>query len=158
MDNTPFRPEKPKRQPLFPEFEYWIVRHKPLRVIKVPVMHWSYQFGRQGHFVKQTFLGGGYIKISTICLGIDHSFGDGPPVIFEDAVLYGGAVDVRERYCTLEEALEGHEKLVAEELKRYGAWLPWERQRMLSGPTTSHQGSTEHSGTSQTTSADGVRA
>ena len=47
--------------------------------------------------------------ISTVWLGLDHSFGDGPPLIFETMV-FGGAFDQDgERWSTKEQALAGHE-------------------------------------------------
>lgn len=49
-------------------------------------------------------------KVSTVLLGIDHSFGfGGPPVIFETMVFPGNDM---ERYSTKEEALEGHKRMV----------------------------------------------
>lgn len=57
--------------------------------------------------------------ISTVWLGIDHSFGSGPPVIFETMVFatsedmesLGPDLDM-ERYCTEEQARVGHEAMV----------------------------------------------
>src|SRR4051812_15869220 len=52
----------------------------------------------------------GYV-VSTIWLGIDHSFGDGPPLIFETMVFGPGNVDNERRlYATEQEALAGHEE------------------------------------------------
>jgi hypothetical protein len=49
------------------------------------------------------------IQVSTVFLGMDHSFGDdGPPILFE-TMIFGGALDgYQERYSTWEEAEEGH--------------------------------------------------
>ena len=53
--------------------------------------------------------------ISTVWLGLDHSFGRGPPLIFETMVFKDREnlreVDV-ERYATEAEAREGHERMV----------------------------------------------
>lgn len=53
--------------------------------------------------------------VSTVHLVFDHSFGDGPPLIFETMVFRNeddmGELDV-ERYATREEALAGHEAMV----------------------------------------------
>ena len=47
-------------------------------------------------------------KISTVWLGLNHQFGNGPPLIFETMV-FGGKYDgEQERYSTLEEAQNGH--------------------------------------------------
>lgn len=48
--------------------------------------------------------------VSTIFLGIDHSYGEGPPILFESLTVGG----YMQRYCTLEEAVKGHKQLVKE--------------------------------------------
>ena len=52
--------------------------------------------------------------VSTVMLGIDHSFGmGGPPLLFE-TMTFGGELDeYQERYSTRAEALVGHAKAVA---------------------------------------------
>lgn len=57
----------------------------------------------------------GDAHVSTVLLGLDHNFGDGPPVIFETMV-FGYGDDEGEyqwRYRTKEEALAGHQRVVA---------------------------------------------
>lgn len=50
--------------------------------------------------------------VSTVFLGIDHNWGDGPPLIFETMV-FGGPMDENQvRYSTYEEALRGHDLMV----------------------------------------------
>uniref|UniRef100_A0A6M3JQR8 Uncharacterized protein n=1 Tax=viral metagenome TaxID=1070528 RepID=A0A6M3JQR8_9ZZZZ len=52
------------------------------------------------------------ISVSTVFLGLDHSFGDGPPLLFETRV-FGGALDQeQERYTTWEQAEAGHKEMV----------------------------------------------
>ena len=53
------------------------------------------------------------IIVSTVFLGLDHGWDDNrPPVLFETMV-FGGSLDQeRERYCTLDEAVAGHERMV----------------------------------------------
>ena len=54
----------------------------------------------------------GDVCVSTVWLGMNHSFGSGPPLIFETMV-FGGALDEEcERYHTEAEALHGHEEMV----------------------------------------------
>lgn len=51
----------------------------------------------------------GEFSVSTVWLhGIDHGFGDGPPVIFETMVFGGKWDQEMARYCTEEEAMRGH--------------------------------------------------
>ncbi len=53
------------------------------------------------------------VEVSTVWIGIDMNFGDGPPLIFETMV-FGGEYDQRmRRYTTREEAYAGHEEIVA---------------------------------------------
>ena len=51
------------------------------------------------------------IRISTVFLGIDHSFG-GVPILFETMIFGGVHDDYQERYCTWIEALAGHKRAV----------------------------------------------
>lgn len=56
----------------------------------------------------------GNLRVSTVFLGIDHAFQEGvKPILFE-TMTFGDDLDRQQRYCTKEEALQGHAKLVAE--------------------------------------------
>ena len=49
-------------------------------------------------------------RISTVFLGLDHSWGDGPPLLFE-TMIFGGKHDGYKTRCsTWAEALEMHKK------------------------------------------------
>lgn len=51
-------------------------------------------------------------EVSTVWLGLDHSFMEGPPLIFE-TMIFGGEYDSEcWRYSTEAQALEGHEAAV----------------------------------------------
>lgn len=50
------------------------------------------------------------IKVSTVFLGLDHSFNGGKPLLFETMIFGGGYDDYQERYTTWEEAEKGHKK------------------------------------------------
>ncbi len=53
-------------------------------------------------------------RVSTVLLGLDHNFGPaGPPILFETMIFGGKHNDYQERYATLAEAEEGHERAVA---------------------------------------------
>ena len=55
----------------------------------------------------------GDVRVSTVFLGMDISFGHGEPVLFE-TMIFGGVHDkYQERYHTLEESMIGHEKAVS---------------------------------------------
>ena len=52
------------------------------------------------------------IRVSTIFMGLDHSWGRGKPLIFETMV-FGGVLDNEmDRYSTWEEAEAGHASMV----------------------------------------------
>lgn len=54
--------------------------------------------------------------VSTVFLGLDHGFGDGPPILFETMVFRGEgdlADEYQERCSTWEEALLMHERAIA---------------------------------------------
>jgi len=48
------------------------------------------------------------VSVSTVFLGLDHSWGDGPPMLFE-TMIFGGEHDEDQwRYSTWGEAVAGH--------------------------------------------------
>lgn len=56
----------------------------------------------------------GPVRVSTVWLGIDHRFGEGPPIIFETMV-FGclALLEYQTRACTENEALAQHAHAVA---------------------------------------------
>ena len=52
--------------------------------------------------------------ISTVFLGIDHNFYEGPPILFETMIFENDSYSeiYCDRYCTWQEAEEGHKKAV----------------------------------------------
>lgn len=56
--------------------------------------------------------------VSTVWLGIDHGFGDGPPVLWETMIFAKGQGDPlnldcwEQRYTSRKDAVEGHAKVV----------------------------------------------
>lgn len=55
----------------------------------------------------------GDTDVSTVFLGLDHSFGDGPPLLFETMIFnHPELEDYQERYTTWEEAEAGHARAV----------------------------------------------
>ena len=51
------------------------------------------------------------ITVSTVFLGLDHSFGSGRPLLFETLVFGGKHDGDMERYSTWEEAEIGHKQM-----------------------------------------------
>lgn len=69
---------------------------------------WSHEYRR----VAQDYVG--EIHVSTVFLAINHSWGDGPPILFETMVFgYGeGDEEYQWRYPTEEAALAGHQAIL----------------------------------------------
>ena len=52
--------------------------------------------------------------ISTVFLGLDPSYGDGPPMLFETMIFEAGeVVGEMDRYSTWDQAVDGHNAIVA---------------------------------------------
>lgn len=77
-----------------------------------PLMEWAADFEKQElRIVAQKKLWwGGFV--STVWLGMDHSFGMGSPLIFETMFFGVENIFIQERYTTLDEAEKGHEAIV----------------------------------------------
>lgn len=85
------------------------------------MMEWAEAFESQDRAVAKDTVGG--IDVSTVYLGIDHSFGQGPPLIFETMVFnHGRSEEYQWRYSTEEGARTGHARILA-----------WVREGMVGG-------------------------
>ena len=72
------------------------------------LMEWAKQMEGKNRIVEQSQFGD--VKVSTVFLGLDHSSGDGEPLLFE-TMIFGGENDkYQDRYSTWDEAVEGHKK------------------------------------------------
>lgn len=99
------------------------------------IMDWSKMFEHEDRRVAKTPLWwGGYV--STVFLGLDNSFGGGPPLIFETMVFYNRSfsnIDL-DRYSTEAEAIKGHAKMVSKWLNPFnvirGLVLHWWERRL----------------------------
>ena len=67
---------------------------------------WGYQSKGDKIIGKDQFNG---VSVSTVFLGMDHSFGGGTPVLFETMIFGGEHDQYQERYCTWDEAEKGHQ-------------------------------------------------
>lgn len=80
---------------------------------KTPVpcdlMTWAKWFEkRETRIVAQDQIG--EVKVSTVFLGLDHNWGDGPPVLWETMIFGGPHDEYQERYTSHDEAVAGHTK------------------------------------------------
>ena len=62
--------------------------------------------------IDRTIIGDDKIVISTVFLGLDHSWNDGPPLLFETMVFGGPLEDEQTRCSTWPQAEEMHKKMV----------------------------------------------
>lgn len=74
------------------------------------LMTWSKWFETADRNIAKTEIGD--VSISTVFLGLNHSFNDGPPIVFETMVFGGEHDGEMQRYVTKEQALAGHDKMV----------------------------------------------
>lgn len=93
--------------------KYYILNgHK---AVPVGFLTWSEWYGNtmNRHVADEKV---GKVRISTIFLGVDHSWTGPPPLLFETMV-FGGLFDMEmDRYATWKEAERGH-KIMVEKVK-----------------------------------------
>jgi hypothetical protein len=84
--------------------------HEPVQC--ADVLEWGKWFETADRHVKQEMIGD--IRVSTVFLGLDHSFGDdGPPILFETMIFGGTHNEYQDRCATWDEAVAMHERAVA---------------------------------------------
>lgn len=77
------------------------------------VAMWSYEHGvGPQRRVDRTTIGD--VRVSTVFLGVDHGHGSDRPILFETMIFGGERHEEQRRYCTWQEAEEGHRELVDE--------------------------------------------
>jgi hypothetical protein len=86
----------------------------------VDAQEWARWFQRcERHVALSEFLG---VRVSTVFLGLNHQWGDGPPLIFETMIFGGPHDQYQERCSTWDEAERMHR--AALRLARWG-WLSY---------------------------------
>lgn len=88
---------------------YILDGHEPVPTDDVLV--WGGWWEKADRFVKQTDVSEG-VTVSTVFLGLDHNWGDGPPLLFETMIFGGPLSDSEWRYSTWAQAEKGHAKAV----------------------------------------------
>ena len=85
------------------------------KAIPADLMTWAASFENSSRIVAQEVIG--TAEISTVFLGLDHRFGEGPPILFETMV-FGGPLDQEQERCsTWEEAEAMHKAMCARMLE-----------------------------------------
>lgn len=97
--------------------KYYLLAGKD--IIETDLDTWGHSFDDENYnrriaFTRVTDSAGTRVEVSTVFLGIDHSFCvGGPPILFETMVFGGLYTDYQTRYHTYDEAVLGHETAVA---------------------------------------------
>lgn len=79
--------------------------------VPADLMAWAKWFETANRTVEKTR--NGNVEVSTVFLGIDHQFGDGPPLIFETMIFGGPEDQYTDRCSTWDEAVKMHERACA---------------------------------------------
>lgn len=89
--------------------DHWILNDKH-ELVKATLMEWGRWFElASNRVVEQTDID--KVRISTMFLGIDHSFGcGGPPIVYETMIFGGEHDQYQDRCCTWDEAKKMHTK------------------------------------------------
>lgn len=83
---------------------------KGKEAVPADTMEWARWYEKADRRVDRTEVGN--VTVSTVFLGLNHQFGDGPPLIFETLV-FGGELDQEmDRYSTWDEAEAGHKAMI----------------------------------------------
>lgn len=84
--------------------EHYILEGK--KAVPCDLNTWARWYERSSRRV--AFSENGDVSVSTVFLGLDHQWGDGPPLIFETMIFGGEHNEDQWRYSTWEEAEAGH--------------------------------------------------
>lgn len=88
--------------------EYYILDGRtPVRASLMEWAQWTQHHERQVAVDRI-----GAVTVSTVFLGLDHSFTGPPPMIFETLVFEGPLDSEMERYSTMDDAERGHAAMV----------------------------------------------
>ena len=82
------------------------------QVVSADFMEWAKWFETADRRVAKTTVND-EVNVSTVFLGLDHSFGDGPPLLFETMIFGGEHDQYQELFETWDQAEEGHTVAVA---------------------------------------------
>lgn len=90
----------------------WILDENREPVYEPDTKKFSEWFGKADRVVAKDAVGD--VLVSTVFLGINHQFGEGPPILFETLVFDGPLDGEMHRYSTWDEAVEGHRQMLVE--------------------------------------------
>ncbi len=85
--------------------EHYILDGKETKL--ATLMEWATWYETADRAVAKTTING-EVRVSTVFLGLDHSFGNGPPLLFETMIFGGKHDQYQERFETWDQAETGH--------------------------------------------------
>lgn len=89
--------------------EKYILDGRRVRLCR-DLITWAEWFEKADRRVAETTVGDA--RVSTVFIGLDHQFGDGPPLIFETMVFGGPWAGEMDRCSTWDEAEVMHEQML----------------------------------------------
>lgn len=91
---------------------YWIWNRVDPPYKVYDLMEWGQEFSKHSRRVAQTFFpndGDKEVRVSTVFLGIDHSWGNNAQPILWETMIFGGEHDeFQQRYHCEQDAMNGH--------------------------------------------------
>ena len=79
------------------------------KAVPADLMTWAKWYEKADRHVAQSGQQG-KTRVSTVFLGLNHQWGEGPPLLFETMIFGGEHDQYQERYATWDEAEQGHRK------------------------------------------------
>ena len=87
---------------------HWILRDG--EPVEAELLEWAAWFETDERIIAKDMIG--EVRVSTVFLGLDHSFGSGPPVLWETMIFGGEHDQYQERYTSGVDAENGHLRAV----------------------------------------------
>ncbi len=84
----------------------YILEGKTIKTVD-DMMEWAKWFETAERHIAKTEISK-EVNVSTVFLGLDHSFGGGTPILFETMIFGGEHDQYQDKYATYEEAEVGH--------------------------------------------------
>jgi hypothetical protein len=93
--------------------EHYVLDEHGVPVLEPDLLKWARWFEQSwpARCVARTEIGD--IHVSTVFLGTDHNFLGGSPILYESMIFGGAQDDFQRRYQTREQAIAGHDQIVA---------------------------------------------
>jgi len=97
--------------------EHYILKGK--KAVKVDLITWAkwFEYNHDKRRVAHDIIR--EVEISTVFLGLDHRFGEGPPLIFETMIFGGEHSEYQCRYTAYFEAMDGHRRAVLKVMRSF---------------------------------------